>query len=67
MLGDLLDSITVVIASVLIAIFGWFKVDSIFSVIIGVLILLSSARLLWKVSHVLMEGTPMHVDLHQLC
>lgn len=67
MLGDLLGSITVVIASVLIAVFGWFIVDSIFGVIIGVLILLSSARLLWKLSHVLMEGTPMHVDLHHLC
>ncbi|MDA0735080.1 MAG: cation diffusion facilitator family transporter [Chloroflexi bacterium] len=66
-LGDLLGSVAVVIASVLIATFGWFIVDPIFSVIIGVLILLSSARLLWKVSHVLMEGTPAHVDLHQLC
>jgi cobalt-zinc-cadmium efflux system protein len=66
-LGDLLGSIAVVIASVLIAVFGWFIVDPIFSVIIGVLILLSSARPLWKASHVLMEGTPAHVDLHQLC
>jgi cobalt-zinc-cadmium efflux system protein len=66
-LGDLLGSIAVVAASVLIAIFGWFIVDPIFSVIIGVLILISSVRLLWKVSHVLMEGTPTHLDLHQLC
>lgn len=66
-MGDLLGSIAVVAASVLIAVFGWFIVDPIFSVIIGVLILISSVRLLWKVSHVLMEGTPTHLDLHQLC
>ena len=66
-LGDLLGSIAVVVAGVLIAAFGWFILDPVFSVIIGLLILISSARLLWKVSHVLMEGTPSHIDLHQLC
>lgn len=66
-LGDLLGSVAVVVASLLVAIFDWYVVDPIFSVIIGVLILLSSTRLLWKVSHVLMEGTPAHVNLHQLC
>jgi cobalt-zinc-cadmium efflux system protein len=65
--GDLLGSIAVVIASGLIAVFGWFIVDPIFSFIIGGLILFSSGRLLWKVSHVLMEGTPSHVNLHELC
>jgi cobalt-zinc-cadmium efflux system protein len=66
-LGDLLGSVAVVIASGLIALFGWFVVDPIFSFIIGGLILFSSGRLLWRVSHVLMEGTPLHVDLHELC
>jgi cobalt-zinc-cadmium efflux system protein len=46
-LGDLLGSIAVVAASVLIAVFGWFIIDPIFSIIIGVLILISSLRLLW--------------------
>ena len=55
------------ITSVLIAVFGWFLVDSIFSVIIVVLILLSSTQLLRKVSQLPMEGTPTHVDLHDLC
>jgi cobalt-zinc-cadmium efflux system protein len=36
-------------------------------VVIGALILSTSGRLLWKVAHVLMEGTPAHLDLHQLC
>ena len=66
-LGDLVGSIGVIVASVLIAMFGWFVVDPIISVVIGVLILAGSMRLIWKVSHVLMEGTPSHIDLHQLC
>ena len=66
-MGDLLGSIGVIVAGVLIAVFGWFVVDAIFSIVIGVLILISSMRLIWKVSHVLMEGTPSHIDLHQLC
>jgi len=66
-MGDLLGSVAVVAGGVLILAFGWFLVDPIFSVVIALLILVSSGRLLWKVSHVLMEGTPAHLDLHRLC
>ncbi len=66
-LGDLLGSIGVVAAGLLIFVFGWHILDPLFSIAIGLLILTSSARLLWKVSHVLMEGTPSHLDLHRLC
>ena len=34
---------------------------------IGVLILASTWRLLVKVLHVLLEGTPKHIDVHRLC
>jgi cobalt-zinc-cadmium efflux system protein len=66
-LGDLLGSFAVLGAGVLVLVFGWHMADTVISVIIGLLILVSSGRLLWKVSHVLMEGTPSHLDLHQLC
>ena len=65
--ADLLGSVAVVAAGVLVLSFGWDVADPIFSILIGVLILASSFRLLWKVVHVLMEGTPSHLDLHQLC
>jgi len=65
--ADLLGSVAVVAAGVLILSFGWDIADPIFGIVIGVLILASSFRLLWKVVHVLMEGTPAHLDLHQLC
>lgn len=66
-LGDTLGSLAVVASAGLILAFGWNVADPIFAVIIGVIILVTSARLLWKVLHVLMEGTPSHLDLHQLC
>ena len=46
---------------------GWVLGDPIFGGIIGLVIVISSAGLLWKVLHVLMEGTPTHLDLHGLC
>ena len=65
--ADLLGSVAVVAAGVLVLVFGWDIADPIFGIVIGVLILASSLRLLWKVVHVLMEGTPAHLDLHLLC
>ena len=66
-LGDLLGSAAVVMAGLLIIGFGWDIADPIFGIAIGVLILVTSARLLSKVVQVLMEGTPAHLDLHRLC
>jgi cobalt-zinc-cadmium efflux system protein len=66
-LGDLLGSIAVVGAAVVVLSTGWTLADPVFGFVIGLLILSSSARLLWKVLHVLMEGTPSHLDLHGLC
>ena len=66
-IADLLGSVAVVAAGVLVLAFGWNIADPIFGIVIGALILASSFRLLWKVVHVLMEGTPAHLDLHQLC
>jgi len=65
--ADLLGSVAVVAGGILVLAFEWDIADPIFGIVIGVLILASSLRLLWKVVHVLMEGTPSHLDLHHLC
>jgi len=57
-IGDLLGSLAVVAAGVLTLLFGWMLVDPLFGIVIGLLILFTSGRLLWKVVHVLTEGTP---------
>ena len=66
-IADLLGSIAVIVSGVLVWAYGWYVADPILSVLIGVLILLSTWRLLGKVVHVLLEGTPDHVNLYNLC
>ena len=66
-LGDLLGSIGVAGTGLVVIVFGWFLADPIFGVIIGLLVLLSSGRLIWKVLQVLMEGTPSGLNLQRLC
>ncbi len=66
-IADLLGSVAVVAGGILVLVFEWDIADPIFGIVIGVLILASSLRLLWKVVHVLMEGTPSYLDLHLLC
>ncbi len=65
--SDVLGSIAVIGAGLLILTTGWVLADPIFGAVIGLLIVINSARLLWKVLHVLMEGTPARLDLHGLC
>ena len=66
-IADLLGSVGVVVSGILIWVFGWTLADPIVSVVIAILILISSWRLLAKVVHVLLEGTPEHIDVYQLC
>ena len=66
-LGDLVGSVGVIIAATLVIAFGWHIADPIIGTIIGVLILFSSGRLLWKVTHVLIQGAPPNLDLERLC
>jgi cobalt-zinc-cadmium efflux system protein len=67
LLADLLGSVGVVVAAALVLAMGWVIVDPLVSVAIGALIAASSWRLILKVFYALMEGTPEHLDLYQLC
>ena len=66
-LADLLGSVGVVVSAVLVITLGWTIADPILSVVIGLLIMLSSWRLVTRVFHVLLEGTPEHIDVYRLC
>lgn len=66
-LADLLGSVGVIISGTLIWLFGWTLADPVTSVVIAVLILVSSWKLMKEVVHVLLEGTPEHVDVYHLC
>jgi cobalt-zinc-cadmium efflux system protein len=65
-LGDLLGSIGTLLAAALIAIAGWRWADPLASMFIGAVIVFSSARLVLDSVHVLMEGTPAHLDPEEI-
>jgi len=65
-LGDLLGSVGALVAAALIALFGWNWADPLASMFIGGVIVFSSARLVLDSVHVLMEGTPAHLDAEEI-
>ena len=65
-LGDLLGSIGTLVAAGLIAIAGWRWADPVASMFIGAIIVFSSVRLVLDSVHVLMEGTPAHLDPEEI-
>lgn len=65
--GDLVGSVGVILAGALVIALGWRLADPIFGVAIGVLVLVTSTRLALRVLRVLMEASPSHVDVPELC
>jgi len=65
-LGDALGSIGAITAGVIMWQTGWMYADPLFSLLIGVIIIISSVRLLRETVHVLMQGTPAHIDINQV-
>lgn len=62
-LGDLLGSIAVIAAAIIIALTGYTQADTWASILIAVMILPRAWSLLKDVVNVLLEATPKHVDL----
>ncbi|MDP1574421.1 MAG: cation diffusion facilitator family transporter [Coxiellaceae bacterium] len=65
-LGDLLGSFAALLAGAVIYFTGWFPIDPILSILIGVLIIISSFRLLRESLRILMEGVPAHIDFESV-
>ena len=65
-LGDLLGSVAVIVASLIIMFTHWTPADPIVSGFIGLMILPRTWTLIRECVHILMEGTPAHVDLQKL-
>lgn len=62
-MGDLLGSVTAIIAGILIVSFGWMWADPVCSIIISVIIIFGAWRLIMESVNVLLEGTPAHIDV----
>jgi cobalt-zinc-cadmium efflux system protein len=65
-LGDLLASVGVVAAAAVMAATGWYLADPIISAVIGLLIVVSAARVVREATHILMQGVPPSLDLGRI-
>ena len=61
-LGDLLGSLAALGAALVILATGWTPIDPILSVLVSLLILGSAFRIVRDSAHILLEGTPAHLD-----
>ena len=59
---DVLQSIGVIIAGLRMLFFGWYIADPIISAVIALAIIYTGGRIVLQSTHVLLEGTPSHVD-----
>lgn len=64
--ADLLGSLAVVVAGVIIWTTGWGYADPIFSIGIGLFVIPRTLRLMSKAANVLMEGVPEGIDIAQV-
>ncbi|MFP5111960.1 cation diffusion facilitator family transporter [Bacillaceae bacterium C204] len=65
-IGDLLGSVSAIIASLLIMYFGWTIADPITSLIVSLLILKSGIGITSDTIHMLMEGRPAKLDVEKV-
>ena len=65
-IGDALGSVAAIVAGLFIVFAGWRLADPIASLVIALLICYGALRLLRETTHVLMEGTPQGLDVHDL-
>jgi cobalt-zinc-cadmium efflux system protein len=61
-IGDLLGSVGAMLAAAVIMATGFYAADPIISIVISVLIVVSAWRVLRSSAHILMEGSPAHLD-----
>jgi cobalt-zinc-cadmium efflux system protein len=66
MMADVLGSVGAIVAGVVIWTTGWYPIDSITSVFIGLLILWSSWGLMKEATNILLEATPEGIDVEQV-
>jgi cobalt-zinc-cadmium efflux system protein len=64
--GDTLSSVGVVIAAIIMLFTGWYVIDPIVSIIVGIAVIYSTLRMLREVTHILMEGTPSKIKLQEV-
>jgi cobalt-zinc-cadmium efflux system protein len=65
-LSDAMASGGVIIGGIIMSLTGWYIVDPILSLAIGLVILIGAVRVTYAAVHILLEGTPKHIDIDQV-
>ncbi len=65
-MGDLLASVAVIAGGVVILFTGLYVVDSILSIVIGLIVLAGAVRILMEAGHILLEGVPRGIKLGEV-
>ncbi len=65
-IGDAAASVGVIVGAILMRYTGWYQVDPIISIAIGLLILVGAWRVLREATHILMEGVPRGLAVDQV-
>lgn len=66
MLGDLLSSVGVIVAALLIHFFSWQAADPVISIGIAVVIMVGAYRLISQSVSILLEAVPSHIDVKEV-
>ena len=62
-MGDLLGSVAAIAAALIIMFTGWTAADPLLSILVALIILKSGYGIIKRSGHILLEGTPDHLDL----
>ena len=65
-IGDTISSVGVIAAGIIISITGWYIVDPIIAVLIGVIILWGAARIVRESADILLEAVPKHIQVGEV-
>jgi len=66
LIGDAVSSVGVIISGIIIMLTGWWVVDPIVSIFIGLIIIYGALRLIVDATDVLLEGTPSSINLNDV-
>jgi cobalt-zinc-cadmium efflux system protein len=64
--GDALGSLGAIVGGLAILVFGWHWADPAVSIFIGLILVYGALRVLAEATHVLLEGTPPHINVAEL-
>ena len=64
--GDTISSIGVIIGGIIITVTGWYVVDPIIAILVGIIILWGAVRIVRESADILLESVPRHIEVDKV-